>query len=158
MLCLSQARAWISICIYCGLFWVQWIKIRSNCSFCWYWWNCLKFIFIIDQNMQIRARDNMLLVSGKITETQWIVMMWTLSLKTIITVICLVVFCIVIYNDKENDIKKKKGSKSSNFWLVKRFDTPLLIYRRWNIYIHIYMRLKISFMLWTFILLAQIFC
>jgi hypothetical protein len=38
--CLSQARIWIFIVIYRGVFCIQWVKVRSDCLFCWYWWNC----------------------------------------------------------------------------------------------------------------------
>jgi hypothetical protein len=34
LLCLSQARTWISN-IICR---VQWVKGRGDCSFSWYWW------------------------------------------------------------------------------------------------------------------------
>ena len=39
-LCLSQARTWISNIVCHGLFCVQWVKMRGDCSFRWYWWNC----------------------------------------------------------------------------------------------------------------------
>ena len=36
--CLSQARPWISnVDIWCCLFCVQWVKMRDDRSFCWYW-------------------------------------------------------------------------------------------------------------------------
>ena len=36
--CLSQARPWISnVNIWCCLFCVQWVKMRDDRSFCWYW-------------------------------------------------------------------------------------------------------------------------
>ena len=38
-LCLSQVRNWISNVIYHCRFCVQWVRMRGNCSFCWYWWN-----------------------------------------------------------------------------------------------------------------------
>jgi len=39
-LCLSQCRTWISNVIYRGLCYVQWVEVRGDCSFCWYWWTC----------------------------------------------------------------------------------------------------------------------
>ena len=27
-------------CYVFGFICVQWVKVRGNCSFCWYWWNC----------------------------------------------------------------------------------------------------------------------
>ena len=39
-LCLSQVRTWIYNIICHGLFSVQWVKMRGDCSFCWYCWNC----------------------------------------------------------------------------------------------------------------------
>ena len=34
----------------CGILWVfcvQWVKMRGDCLFCWYWWNCyLNFRFM----------------------------------------------------------------------------------------------------------------
>jgi hypothetical protein len=38
-LCLSHTRTWISIVTCCGLFCVQWVKMRGECWFSWYWWN-----------------------------------------------------------------------------------------------------------------------
>jgi hypothetical protein len=40
---LSQARTWISNVICRGLliFYIQWTKVRGDCSLCWYCWNCL---------------------------------------------------------------------------------------------------------------------
>jgi len=37
---LSQTRTWNSNIICSGLFCVQWVKVRGDCSFCWYWLNC----------------------------------------------------------------------------------------------------------------------
>ena len=28
-----------------SLFCVQWATVRADCSFCWYWWNCLSSLF-----------------------------------------------------------------------------------------------------------------
>jgi hypothetical protein len=42
ILCLSQHRTWI-MCH--GLSWVQWVQMRGDCSFCWYWWNCWPSLF-----------------------------------------------------------------------------------------------------------------
>jgi hypothetical protein len=39
--CLSQARTWISNVICHGFLYVQWVKKRRDCSFCWYWWPSL---------------------------------------------------------------------------------------------------------------------
>ena len=39
-LCLSQGWTWIYNIICHGLFCVQWVKMRGDCSFCWYCWNC----------------------------------------------------------------------------------------------------------------------
>ena len=40
---LSQAMTWISNVICRGLliFYIQWTKVRGDCSLCWYCWNCL---------------------------------------------------------------------------------------------------------------------
>jgi hypothetical protein len=73
-LCLSQCRSWIPVlkrgrlvtpisgltspyvCAYyntwildvicCGLFCGHWVKMRGDCSFCWYWWNCWHSLFL----------------------------------------------------------------------------------------------------------------
>jgi hypothetical protein len=49
LLCLSQARTWISNVICCFLFLCS-VKMRGDCSFHWYWWNgwpsLLNFLFI----------------------------------------------------------------------------------------------------------------
>jgi hypothetical protein len=42
---LSQARTWISNIIYHGLFCIQWIKMRGECSLCWYWRNFRPSLF-----------------------------------------------------------------------------------------------------------------
>ena len=44
-LCLFKTRTWIFNVICHGLFCVQWVKARGDCSFCWYWWNCLSSLF-----------------------------------------------------------------------------------------------------------------
>jgi hypothetical protein len=45
-LCLSTTRTWISNFICRGSpFRVQWVKMRGDCSFCWYWWNCWLSLF-----------------------------------------------------------------------------------------------------------------
>ena len=36
---IKQARTWITT-VRCCLFCVQWVKMKGDCSFCWYWWNC----------------------------------------------------------------------------------------------------------------------
>jgi len=36
----AQARTWISSVIICGLFYVQWVEVKCDFSFCWYWWHC----------------------------------------------------------------------------------------------------------------------
>jgi hypothetical protein len=28
-----------------SLFCVQWVTVRADCLFCWYWWNCLSSLF-----------------------------------------------------------------------------------------------------------------
>ena len=40
---LSQAMIWISnvICRGLHIFYIQWTKVRGDCSLCWYCWNCL---------------------------------------------------------------------------------------------------------------------
>jgi hypothetical protein len=30
----------------CGLFCGHWVKMRGDCSFCWYWWNCWHSLFL----------------------------------------------------------------------------------------------------------------
>ena len=47
LLCLFQTRTWISNTICLGLFCVQWFKVGGDCSFCWCWWNCLNFLFLM---------------------------------------------------------------------------------------------------------------
>jgi len=38
------------ICRGLFLFCVQWVKVRADCTFCWYWWNywpsLFNFLFI----------------------------------------------------------------------------------------------------------------
>ena len=46
-MCLSPVRTWLSNIICCGLFCAQWVKMRGNCSFCWYWWSRLPSLFIV---------------------------------------------------------------------------------------------------------------
>jgi len=43
--CLSQARTCISNVTCCGFFYVQWVKVGCDCSFCWHWWNCWPSLF-----------------------------------------------------------------------------------------------------------------
>ena len=40
-LCIFQVKIWISIDICSGIFtcYVQWVEVRGDCSFCWYWWD-----------------------------------------------------------------------------------------------------------------------
>ena len=44
LLCLSQAKTWISNIICRSVFCAQWVKVRGDCSFCqhsWNWWPSL---------------------------------------------------------------------------------------------------------------------
>jgi hypothetical protein len=45
LLYLSQARTRISNVICHDLFYVEWIEVRCDSSFCWYWWNCWPSLF-----------------------------------------------------------------------------------------------------------------
>ena len=43
-------RSWISNVTFRGLCYVQWVMVKDDSSFCWYWWNCwpsLLYCFII---------------------------------------------------------------------------------------------------------------
>jgi len=40
ILCLSQAKFPMSYVVVCCFVCVQWIKVKGDCSFCWYWGNC----------------------------------------------------------------------------------------------------------------------
>ena len=44
LLCLSQARTWISNIICLGLILCS-VQTRGDCSFCWYWWNWWPSLF-----------------------------------------------------------------------------------------------------------------
>ena len=44
-LAMEIGRTWISSIIFHGLFHIQWFKVRGDCSFCWYWWNCWPSLF-----------------------------------------------------------------------------------------------------------------
>ena len=51
-LCLYQARTWISKVICHGPFFcVQWVKVRCDCSSCWYWWNCRPYKLAFHNNL-----------------------------------------------------------------------------------------------------------
>ena len=54
-LCLSQARVWIPNVICHGLLCVHWVKVRSDCSLCWYWWNYLPLLFTLSFHNQHKA-------------------------------------------------------------------------------------------------------
>ena len=46
-LCSSHARTWISRTYICHcFFYVQWFEVRSDCLFCWDWWNHWSSLFI----------------------------------------------------------------------------------------------------------------
>jgi hypothetical protein len=42
---LSEASAWMSKVICRGPFNVQWVMVRGDRSFCWYWWDCWPSLF-----------------------------------------------------------------------------------------------------------------
>jgi hypothetical protein len=44
-LCMSQCQTWISNVICRVLCYVQWVEVRGDCSFCWYWWTCWLLLF-----------------------------------------------------------------------------------------------------------------
>ena len=70
LLCLSQARNWISNVICRGLFLcsMRSVKMRGDCPFCWYWWNwwpsLLNFLFIW---LLIHFALNILLISYQVS-------------------------------------------------------------------------------------------
>jgi hypothetical protein len=46
LLCLSKGRTrFYNVICRVLLFCVQWMKMRGDCSFCWYWWNCWPSLF-----------------------------------------------------------------------------------------------------------------
>ena len=45
----KRNRQHIGIC-RCPYFCVQCVKVKGDCSFCWYWMNCLNFLFTTLQN------------------------------------------------------------------------------------------------------------
>ena len=45
-LCLSKARTWVSIIIRHGLFHLQWVEVRGDCSFCWYFFSFHKRVYL----------------------------------------------------------------------------------------------------------------
>ena len=64
-LCLSQAMTWISNAICHSLFYVQWVKMRDDCSFCWYWWNCWTSLFKLSFYNQYKPLMSLSVSSNK---------------------------------------------------------------------------------------------
>lgn len=36
-------------------FCVGWVKLRGDCTFCWHWWDCLSFLFIMILNVKLTS-------------------------------------------------------------------------------------------------------
>jgi len=62
--CLSLVRTWISNIIHVclGLFYLQCVEIRDDCSFCWCWWNCWPSLFKLSFHKVLLWRQNKLLL------------------------------------------------------------------------------------------------
>ena len=73
LFCLFQARTWISNVLCCALIYVQWVQVRGDRSFCWYYeivcHNCWNFLIII--NTYSAKRDLPWIISISIGLTFW---------------------------------------------------------------------------------------
>jgi hypothetical protein len=46
LLRLPEARTWIyNVICRCPLFYFLYVKVKGDCLFCWYWWNCWPSLF-----------------------------------------------------------------------------------------------------------------
>jgi hypothetical protein len=67
-LCLSETGSCISNVICRAMFYFQWVEVRGDCPFYWYWWKCWPSLFKHSNHNQCVNISTVLAVNTSITK------------------------------------------------------------------------------------------